>query len=184
MDFTLRQVLKAMKLSNRQIFKLKFGYNRPRGGKGKQKQNQKTRGIQLLEPKIKPSLPRGSGEPCSSTTRTGSPVRAPSEDREDRTLEEQFRHIEAIDALVMDPLLKHWQVIPTQTRMPASYHPDRVVRRECLSYALNEARDFMETNNCGWTPHAFQKARDAALEFKTKIVPVLFPEWKDGAQTY
>ena len=173
-----------MKLSNRQIFKLKFGYNRPRGGKGKQKQNQKTRGIQLLEPKIKPSLPRGSGEPCSSTTRTGSPVRAPSEDREDRTLEEQFRHIEAIDALVMDPLLKHWQVIPTQTRMPASYHPDRVVRRECLSYALNEARDFMETNNCGWTPHAFQKARDAALEFKTKIVPVLFPEWKDGAQTY
>lgn len=99
-------------------------------------------------------------------------------------LQEQHQHMLAIDALAIDPLLKHWQVIPTKIRMPASYHPDRGIRRECLAYAFNQVRDFMDENNCGWTEEAFQKARDAASEFKKVFVPLLFPEWKDSAQTY
>ena len=98
---------------------------------------------------------------------------------------EQLRHIEAIDNLSINPLLKHWGIIQTTTRMPASYHPDKEIRGECQAYAYAAAREHMaKEKNASWTTRAIEVAHNAAKEFKQELVPILYPEWKDGAQTY
>eukprot|EP00959_Pyramimonas_sp_CCMP1952_P470478 9496709-Pyramimonas_sp.AAC.2 len=102
-----------------------------------------------------------------------------------QNLIEQHRHIQAIGNLNINPLFKHWGIIQTTTRMPASYHPDKEIRGECMAYAHRAAREHMaEEKNASWTTRAIEVAHNAAKKFKQDMVPILYPDWRDGAHAY
>ena len=105
--------------------------------------------------------------------------------RDPSILVHQHNHITKIAALDIPPTRKHWNIIPNDIKMPCAYHPDKTIAGECMKYCMFEANKYMrENNNCGWTTEAFTVARLASVEFKSKMVPMLFPAWKDCAQNY
>ena len=99
-------------------------------------------------------------------------------------IEKKDKHIKLIESLGIPPHQKHWNIIPNDLKMPCAYHPDRKVAAECMVYCFSEANKYMMENNCGWTPEAFRVAEVASAEFKSQMVPLLFPEWAGSAQNY
>ena len=99
-------------------------------------------------------------------------------------IEKKDKHIKLIESLDIPPHQKHWNIIPNDLKMPCAYHPDRKVAAECMVYCFSEANKYMMENNCGWTPEAFRVAEVASAEFKSQMVPLLFPEWAGSAQNY
>ena len=219
------------KLSKRQVFKLQYGYSRPRGGinrwyKQRGWNNESInygvnqyRANQYREPVVEEPVVEEPGpvakeevveepvveEPGLVAVKQEELVEEPMAEEPGQVAVkqelvekpvvicmdhrqnfiEQLRHIEAIDNLSINPLLKHWGIIQTTTRMPASYHPDKEIRGECMAYAYAAAREHMaKEKNASWTTRAIEVAHNAAKEFKQELVPILYPEWKDGAQTY
>ena len=125
-----------------------------------------------------------AAEPAVNVTRDEARYSMTRADKDPSLALKQKAHMKAIDDLQIDPLLKHWNVIPNNIKMPCAYHPDREVAGACFDYVMRMAGQYMTTNACGWTSEAFSVARRAAFDFKCNMVHVLWPEKAEHFQTY